>query len=73
MNYIILNNERGIIRMITRRILITTTKDKEGGEHHYYGRYDAVALAARGETIAKTEFKQYKVKEEDFIRIAKEI
>ena len=59
--------------MITRRILITTTKDKEGGEHNYYGRYDAVSLAARGETIVKTEFKQFKVKEEDFIRIAKEI
>lgn len=73
MNYIILNNERGIIRMITRRILITTTTDKEGGEHNYYGRYDAVALAARGEMIVKTEFKQYKVKEEDFIKIAKEI
>lgn len=59
--------------MITRRILITTTKDREGGEHNYYGRYDAVTLAARGETIVKTEFKQYKVKEEDFIKIAKEI
>lgn len=59
--------------MITRRILITETTDRKGGEHIYYGRYDAVALAARGEVIIKSEFKQYKAKEEDFIKIAKEI
>ena len=59
--------------MITRRILITVTRDREGGERKYYGRYDAVALAARGEKIEKSEFKQFKCKEEDFIRIAKEI
>lgn len=58
--------------MITRRILITVTRDQGGGEHIYYGRYDAVAIAARGEKIASSEFKQFKCKEEDFIKIAKE-
>ena len=58
--------------MITRRILVTTTRDKTGKERRYYGRYDAVSLAARGETVTNAEFRMYHAKEEDFVMISKE-
>lgn len=59
--------------MITRRVLVTTTEDQKGVMRRYYGRYDAVKLAANNEKIVESKFKNYKCKEEDFIKIAKEI
>lgn len=58
--------------MITRRILVTKTVDANGGTHLLYGRFDAVAVAARGEKILYSEFKNYTMREEDFAKYGKE-
>ena len=59
--------------MITRRILVTKTVDANGGTRLLYGRFDAVAVAARGERILYSEFKYYSMSEESFAKHGKEI
>ena len=56
--------------MITRRILVTKVVNVYGGERTIYGRYDAVALANKGEKVVSSEFKNYKVSEDLFIEAA---
>lgn len=52
--------------MITRRILVTTVVNAMGMEKEIFGRFDAVALAAAGWKISKSEFRHYKMTEEQF-------
>lgn len=59
--------------MITRRILVTKVKDANGGTRFIYGRFDAVALASKGDKILASVFKNYKMKESDFVKYGKEI
>lgn len=59
--------------MITRRILVTKVKDANGGTRFIYGRFDAVALASKGDTILASVFKNYQMKESDFVKYGKEI
>ena len=59
--------------MITRRILVTKVVAADGGTRLIYGRFDAVRLASQGEKILYSEFKNYRMKEEDFAKYGKEI
>ena len=59
--------------MIQRRILVTKVVNADGGTRKIYGRFDAVSLAAKNEKILYSEFKMYKMKEEDFVKHGKEI
>lgn len=60
--------------MITRRILVTEVVNADsGGTRFIYGRFDAVSLAAKNEKIVHSEFRMYKMKEEDFVKHGKEI
>lgn len=59
--------------MITRRILVTELKDANGGTRLIYGRFDAVAIASKGEKILESDFKNYQMKESDFVKYGKEI
>lgn len=52
--------------MITRRILVTTVVNAMGQEKEIFGRFDAVALAAAGWKISESEFRHYKMSEEQF-------
>lgn len=58
--------------MITRRILVTKLKKENGEEYELFGRYDAVAVASRGDSVIKAGFQVFHVKEEDFVKISKE-
>lgn len=57
--------------MLTRRILVTTVKTADGGRREIYGRFDAVAVAARGEKITKQEFQNFKLSEDAFVEAAR--
>lgn len=59
--------------MITRRILVTKVISADGGTRFLYGRFDAVALASKGEKILYSEFKNYRMSEADFVKYGKEI
>ena len=59
--------------MITRRILVTKVKDANGGTRLIYGRFDAVAIASKGDKILASGFKNYQMKESDFVKYGKEI
>lgn len=56
--------------MITRRILVTTVVNAMGQEKEIYGRFDAVALAAAGWKFSDSEFRHYKMSEEQFVKNA---
>lgn len=58
--------------MVTRRILVTEVKDAGGNIRMIYGRYDAVALASRGDVIIKAEFRNFSMSEDDFVKYGKE-
>lgn len=51
--------------MITRRILVTEVY-RNGELKVIYGRFDAVALAAAGWQIQRSQFRHYKMTEEKF-------
>lgn len=53
--------------MITREILITTVQNESGELYEIAGRYDAVALAHRRHKIIGSEFRRYRMSEDDFI------
>ena len=53
--------------MITREILITTVQNERGELYEIAGRYDAVAIAHRQHKIMGSEFRRYRMSEEDFI------
>lgn len=59
--------------MITRRILVTTVKNADGGKSTIFGRFDPVTITAKGATIVKSEFKNYQITEEEFVEAATEI
>lgn len=59
--------------MITRRILVTEVKDANGGTRFIYGRFDAVAIASKGEKILSSEFRNYRMTESEFVKHGKEI
>lgn len=56
--------------MITRRILVTTVVNAIGQEKEIYGRFDAVALASAGWKFLGSEFRHYKMSEEQFVKNA---
>ena len=58
--------------MITKRVLVTEVRTADGGAKKYFGRFDAVAVASRGETILNSEFKKFRMSEEEFATIGKE-
>lgn len=52
-----------------RRVLVTTVINTDTGiQSDIYGRYDAVALAAKHEKIVRSVFKMFELSDADFVK-----